>query len=238
MRPNPSLNYTQYGLHRGSVTALLLFLAFCVLVPAQSVRRRPIVSGGAPPTFPINGILDNFNRANGGPPLSASWTDSIVTTDGGMQVVSSTAVGNTGGFTINSSWWNVSTFGPDCEAYVTTSGTPNLGGVMIRLQAPGTAGVDGYYGQFWVGGSQILIKRIDNGAETVLLTVNSITVGAGDAIGLSAIGSSIELWWNDSGGGWVSKGSVTDATYGSSGNIGIVSSDNVGGVDDFGGGTR
>lgn len=213
---------------------LCLLMVMCALVPAQTVVRRPIVSS-TPPTFPVNGVIDSFTRANEGPPPSANWTSSIITTDGGMQVSSNSAIGSSG--VINSAWWSAATFGPDCEAYLTNFEDADFGGVWVRLAAPGTAGVDGYHAQFYVTGSQLSLYRLDNGTYTSILTVGSFTPAAGDSIGISAIGSSIELWYKVGAGAWISKGSVTDSTYSASGNIGMT----INGakrVDDFGGGTR
>lgn len=222
-------------MRRASILCLLLL---CALVPGQTVIRRPIVVGGAP-VFPINGVLDNFNRANEGPPPSTNWTDSIISGDGGIQVASNTGFGNTSPG-VNSAFWNVSTFGPDCEAYVTfaVDVVPlDFGGVMARVQGAGTATSDGYYAQFYETGQQLFIKRIDNGVETVIHTVNSFNPASGDSIGLSAIGTSIELWYKVGAGAWTSKGSVTDATYGSAGHIGMVIGDQ-NRLEDFGGGAR
>lgn len=214
---------------------LSLLMVMCALVPAQQVVRRPIVSS-APLTFPVNGVLDDFNRVNQGPPPSASWTDTIVVGDVGMIIVSNGAT--SASFAVGSAFWNPSTFGPDCEAYVTIGGSIDFGGVWLRLASPGTAGADGYHAQFYVTGSQISIFRLDNGSYTSILTVNSVTINAGDSIGLSAIGSSIELWYKPAAGSWTSRGSVTDTTYSAAGNIGMTTSQNSGVLDDFGGGTR
>lgn len=214
---------------------LCLLMVMCALVPAQTVVRRPIVSS-TPPTFPVNGVLDGFDRPNEGPPPSASWTDTIVVGDLGMVVSGNGAT--TPSSTPGSAFWNLSTFGPDCEAYVTTTGSIDFGGVWLRLASPGTAGADGYHGQFYVTGSQLSIYRLDNGSYTSILTVNSITINPGDSVGLSAIGSSIELWYKPGAGSWTSQGSVTDTTYSAAGSIGMTSSSSGGVLDDFGGGTR
>lgn len=190
-------------------------------------------------TFPVTGILDNFNRADEGPPMSANWTDVFYPASGagGMVVFSNSAFVTAGSGA--SAWWSAATFGPDCEGYVTQNGGIDFGGVIIRAQSPGTTGIDGYYAQFYVTGQQLFLKRIDNNAETVLKTVNSFNPQAGDSIGISAVGDQIELWYKVGAGAWTLKETATDATYGGAGSIGLVNFQvgSPGTMDDFGGGT-
>jgi len=224
---------------------LTILLTLCLLVSSLAYPQVRVgngvkvgtgikVLGAAAVSFPVNAELDNFNRANEGPPLSANWTNTITVGDGGMKVDTNAAIGNTTGF--NSAFWNVTTFGPDCEAFVTI-GSGDYGGTYVRLATPGTAGVDGYHFQYYVTGSQVQIIRIDNGVGTVILTVNGVTIDSGDKVGGTSISTTHTIWFKDGAGAWTNMGSVVDATYGAAGNIGIGQQSTVT-LDDFGGGTR
>jgi hypothetical protein len=71
--------------------------------------------------FPTTSVLDNFNRAT----LGTNWTNDPF--HGGataFPIQGSVAVGGTG---YSEEWWNVATYGPDCECYVTISTNPTSG---------------------------------------------------------------------------------------------------------------
>ena len=94
--------------------------------------------------FPESSILDNFNRGDEGPPLSANWTEAGYAA-AGLKVDTNEAAPETAGSCIE--YWNPATFGPACECYVTYSKVIPVGskcGVLTRLQSPDTAETDGY----------------------------------------------------------------------------------------------
>jgi hypothetical protein len=70
-------------------------------------------------TFPTTPILDDFNRANEGPPPSANWSAYHASWGfgDGLEVVSNQCKGNS--YNLCGDWWSVETFGSDCEVYVT-----------------------------------------------------------------------------------------------------------------------
>lgn len=193
--------------------------------------------------FPTTGILDNFNRANEGPPPSANWSGPVVVGESRL-VVSANAVQGENATSICSGWWNPSTFGPDSEAFITlVSGGALVAffGVQLRLAGPNTAGVDGYLFDAAALADELVIYRLDNGVYTQLGVTIAATWANGDALGGEIIGSTLQSYRKPSGGAWGAIGtSRTDATYTAAGFISFRSTgDGTSHVpgDDFGGGT-
>ncbi len=191
--------------------------------------------------FPTTGILDNFNRANEGPPPSADWTtDPLGFGDSGLKVLTNQCIGNNSG-SDNSGYWDTTTFGPDCEVYATIVVRPNTGqyfGVYARLVQIGAGTTDGYYVEYIfqaAGTDTVSIYRIDNASFTVLGSAISQDFNLGDKLGLELIGSTLTAYRHD-GSSWASLGSRTDSTHSAAGNIGLAMHD-VAIADDFGGGT-
>lgn len=230
---------------------LLLFLlsiayvtALCVGDPAHAQNptfRAQNTTVAVVASFPFNGIIDNFDRANEGPPLSASWTDTIVVGEGGFKVNFDVAQGDTGGF--NSTYRNTAVYGPDVEAYLTLPASSQAD-VYLRIVAEGTAGVDGYSIDANETTDLFRVFRIDDGVYTQLGADISTTIGIGDSFGATIIGTTITVYHCGLGmgcgvseAGWTVIDTRTDATYSAAGRIGIgVSGSGI--VDDFGGGSR
>jgi len=181
--------------------------------------------------FPTTGILDDFNRGNEGPPPSASWS----TLDNGLEVDTNQLKGVTNG--TNTSYWNVETFGADCECYYTIANAADEHGVLIRLKdVVGEDTLDGYL--IWQADvDEITIARLDNNVPTALGAAISQAVVSGDKLGVECVGDQISAYFDDGGAGWGSIGVRTEATYGAVGYIGAYLEDVDGRSDDFGGGT-
>jgi parallel beta-helix repeat protein len=197
----------------------------------------------AAPDFPTTGTLDNFNRSNEGPPPSASWANTTGLS-GSLQVTSNQAAGSSASPAAgtNAAYWNVTTFGPEAEAFVTVATKPgtNQGvAVAVRLREVGTVNVDGYRCLFVTrsGTDEFLIQRVDNGTTTTLGAVMAQELSAGQKFGCEAIGSTIALYYYN-GSTWASLGSRTDSTYPAAGYIGADSTSTTARLDDFSGGTR
>lgn len=195
-------------------------------------------SGGGG-SFPTTSVLDNFNRANEGPPPSASW-GGVIQTGNGMRVASNKVVINTAG--IASAYWGT-TYGPDTEVFVTIQATvTDRFCVFVRLASVGGASPTGYF--VWANSTNntLGIFRMDGGVgtRTQLGTDISQTVSQGDSLGMSIVGSTIKIYYKVGVGAWTLKDTQNDATYSAAGKIGIMAidgSDNNGDMDDFGGGT-
>lgn len=195
-----------------------------------------IAAGGGGGSFPTTSILDNFNRANQGPPPSSSWTTGV---DGG-----------TGGFSVNSNeakvedathstaYWNVTNFGPDIEVYITLGSTIGPSRLYWRIQQEGTSGFDGYALLAYTPTNELYIYRIDNGSYTQLGAAISQTFAVGDSFGAKMVGSTITIYYKTAAGSWTSVGSRSDSTYTGAGKLGISAFDSTSiKLDNFGGGT-
>lgn len=180
--------------------------------------------------FPVNGVLDNFDRANAGPPPSASWTGPMDPADTfGLFVVTNQCKANGGGW--GGAYWNGATFGTNTEVYCTVRSNHEFF-LYARIASPGGAGaMDGYAVDFAFAGDVIKVYRIDNAVYTQLGTTISQTLAVGDQIGFSVIGSTITVYVNGT-----SVGTRSDSTYSAAGYIGA-DVEPSGILDDFGGGT-
>lgn len=181
-------------------------------------------------------ILDDFNRANAAT-LGANW--GLLTNFGiggsDLAIVSNQAASN--GSIYISMYWSAATFGPDCEVYLTLSTVSANVALYARTKDPGTSTFDGYMLNVDRGAGEFSIRRVDNGAETVLGAAVSQAVANGDKILLECIGTTL-TGYVDTGGGWVEVLSRTDATYGAAGGLGFYGdADTTWRYDDFGGGT-
>lgn len=181
-----------------------------------------------PIDFPTTGILDDFDRADEGPPPSPSWTDTWL--QGGLRVVTSECANNAAG---GDAYWNPSTFGPNAEVF-TTINVVQAFYLGVRLTTPTPVAVDGYF-VYYLGGNWT-ISRIDDGSFTQLGAAASAALSVGDGAGLEADGSSISIY-NRDGGAWSLLTSRTDSTYATAGYIGLGCDSTSARADDFGGGT-
>lgn len=193
-------------------------------------------SGGGAPSFPQSSILDNFNRANTGPPPSSNWTTGVDGSSGSFTVTSNEAKATNAGH--SSAYWNVSNFGPDVEAYITIGSTEGPSRLHFRIQGEGTGTWDGYTLLAYTPTNELYIYRVDNGSQTQLGAAISQTINSGDSFGISMEGSTITIYYKTSGGSWTSVGTRNDSTYSGAGKIGISTFDSSSiTLDDFGGGT-
>jgi hypothetical protein len=206
---------------------LLLTIMFCLLA-----------TGAWGQSFPTTPILDSFNRADEGPPPSATWTDNALGegADNQLKVVSNALVANTID-TSCESWWNLSSFGSDIEVYATIN---TKSGDAQRfelgfLQNPGVLNTKVGYMVHFVdssGTDTIKLQRMDapNTATQLGSTVNQ-EFSVGDIIGLSKVGTTLTVYRNGS-----AVITETDSTYSGSMYLyaGIRSTTGV--LDDFGGG--
>ncbi len=206
-------------------------------MPLQGV---PSLFGGmraasAAYSFPQNGILDNFNRANEGPPPSASWTSQFIPVGGGgdaIKVVSNVAEGVGAGY--NSQVWGT-TPANNQESYI-TGFTAGYWGVLGRLSNINTASVTGYEARARDAGTNVFLYRWDDSGTRPTLTSVAQSWSSGDSLGLSIVGSAITVYFKAGAGAWSAIiGPFTDATY-ASGGIGMLV-ESASDLDNFGGGS-
>lgn len=181
--------------------------------------------------FPTTSILDNFNRADTGPPPSSNWTTGLLGASSGLKVLTNQLKINT---TVDGSgYWNVQTFGPDCEIYlkVATIGTGYQNYyLMSRITNPAGAWTC-YCFYMDVANGAALYKLTSTGNS--LLTSNATVCTNGDVLGISVIGTALVGYKNGTSIISASDGSLTTAGY-----IGLYIADQNGlaRFDDFGGG--
>jgi hypothetical protein len=175
--------------------------------------------------FPLTGILDNFNRADG--PLGANWTASIETGQPLPSISSNQVVIAAS----SSAMWNPSSFGANQEAFCAVSG---LGKVALWTRLARNGGSPtGYWMLLDSGGTRLTLSKVvgDGFAQIG----NQVTVGSGVLrFGVRVSGSVIKAFV-DKGGGYYPTAAWVDTTITVGGNIGFWS--DIVNLDDFGGGT-
>lgn len=189
--------------------------------------------------FPATPILDDFNRANEGPPPSANWTKPTYATFVGIKVVSNAVVQDVLNTNDGLAYWNVENFGPDCEAYVTINSFTGTDAFLILHVRMDVINGNGYKLDWNKFTGNIRVFRIDAGVRTQLGASIAKTVSAGDSLGILMVGNVITVYYKASGGSWVDLATRTDSTYTAAGKImlGIWNNATVSPLDNFGGGT-
>lgn len=158
--------------------------------------------------FPSVTLLDNFNRADVGPPPSASWTTAFGTT--GLKVLSNQLAAGAAGFQL--SYWNAATFGADVHV---TFDLPTIanGKAFESWLFHGLSPTNGYLISFY-GPSTLSIDKFVAGVQSSIGSSTATTFASGDSIGWSIEGSTITIYRLPSGSStWASALSVTDSTF-------------------------
>ena len=190
-------------------------------------------------TFPTTPILDNFNRADEGPPPSDKWH----TANDGLAVVSNQATATQND---DYGWnnWEDEYFGEDTEMYFTivTKPATDRGFRLYMLDWSFSDG-DGYSLDFFTTGSgtaNFVMRRFDEWSDTQLgAAVTDEGFSNGDKLGFAREGDDV-VGYKDTGSGWEEFMRRTDNTHKYETFALIIeqydgSFDMV--IDDFGGGT-
>lgn len=191
-------------------------------------------------------ILDDFNRADSASTIGGDW--SIFGRSGSYDMGISSNQAYNPDAQWNFMYYNAAQFGPDCEAYMTIATLqPQTATfeLFVRLKdlTPDTYAYDGYsvsasrLNNAGTDTMRLRLRRRDNSSTTDISSPFDIpNPAAGLRIGISAVGSTIKAFY-DSGGGWVEALSVTDATYGGAGYLGLYwHGESTSRIDNFGGG--
>lgn len=193
--------------------------------------------------FPTTAVLDNFDRANTGPPPSASW-GLLATGFGGIQVISNQASTDSAASGVEcGAYYNVAQYGPDVEAWITILNVPAgdssaSRGLEARLSSPGGGARNGYHLDWSQDGTMAWYKLV-SGGYTQIGTGTTTTMTAGYKLGIELIGTSLKAYVHN-GTSWSNVLTVTDSTYTGSGYIGLhcyKATTAALTFDDFGGGT-
>lgn len=186
--------------------------------------------------FPVTAVLDNFNRADTGPPPSASWTTGSGT---GHKVASNLCVINdVAGCASN---WNTSQ-NVNQEAYATVAAVPSVGdgfGLLARVQnAAATFGSDHIYL------SVVPVTGAGNDTLQVFKYISSVYTQLGadvalgaditvnDVFGMRLMRSEIQVYY-----GGTLRATRTDSDLLSGGYPGVDNGGATGSWDNFGGGS-
>lgn len=229
-----------------AATADIVIVAefFSILERASALSATADISAsgvqGGPLTFPVTAILDDFNRANQGPPPSSNWTTGVGTLVGLLtngHRVSSNALIRGAAEIEAESYWSAAQFGPNAECYLTVVSATGLQvlSLGLRIHNIGASTTDGYV--VYIAQNFLRIYRIDNGSATALASHDTHTVSSGNKYGINMIGGTIRLWC-DSGSGWEPLLMAEDSTYPDAGFLSIYTDSSTATTfDDFGGGT-
>ncbi len=176
---------------------------------------------------PSTAILDDFNRANEGPPPSSSWTAGLGTN---ALVVLSNQCANGSGQSGGALWGTATT--ADCEVYATAAVVPSAGSDEISLWAR-YVDSSSHYRVRWLADDVLYLWHL----TTELGTYSIPSASNGDKIALQCIGAAISVWYKPSAGAWAEVISVTNASTTEAGDIGLSAYDTNVRMDDFGGGS-
>lgn len=195
------------------------------------------------PPFPYTAVIDNFDRADVGPPISSAATPSglfwqtgrSIAGSGNEFAISSNQAAAVADATVTNQV--IGPFAADQEAYVTVATLPggsNSAGLWLRCNF--AAAFTGY--RFHWNGTVFFIFKFTNSSPT-LLTSLAGSLSAGDSIGASAVGSRLSLYKKAVGGSWPSTPilTVVDTSFPDPGYIGMMAVQSTVRLDDFGGGT-
>lgn len=186
----------------------------------------------------LDNLLDNFNRADENP-LSGGGNWSISGTFVAPFQLFSNGILATSGAKINqSSFVNVGDLtNVDVAATISVlPGTGNYIGVIARQDPTVNTGKN-CYDCIYIPGTGVLVDYYDSLGTSHNLATYSVTLNAGDAIGLSINGTTLRAYYKPSGGSWTQLGSITDTRF-SHGYIGVAGFPLISGgkLDDFSGG--
>ncbi len=191
-----------------------------------------------PATEPGTDILDDFTRADTGPPPSGSWGNLALAGSGGLKVVSNQLAAHTAD---SAGYWNTS-FGAAQEAYLTIgslSAAEGYRGLFLRLADP-TGSPNGYFFELdrdTGATDEMRLYRLTGGAFTQLGATVAREFAAGDSIWFRAFGTTLVGYHRVSGDTvWTEVLRVTDSTYTAAGYAGVFISDTGERLDSFGGG--
>lgn len=192
--------------------------------------------------FPTTTVKDDFNRANE-TPIGGNWSGPMFTAENPLNLSSNQLAAPGGG---GNSYWSASQFGEDSEIFATLTvvpGNANFFNLFARTTNIPTSPT--CYMVRWIynnaGTDTIRVfKRV--GSSSQLGADISQDLAVGDRLGLEVTGNStttLNVYLSVAGGSWSNIATRTDSTspITGAGYLGVEWTDNLGRLDDFGGGT-
>lgn len=157
-------------------------------------------------TFPTTPVLESFtNGASQAVSARAGWSTNhlggygdFVTDSTPTKAVAATNADNV---------WGTNYL--NCEVYATIVDWPSLSG---QFRVCGRVSGGNYY-MFFLFSTGWHVQRWDAGVATVDIANGSLSPAAGDSIGLSCIGSTINGYYKSGAGAWTLLGGGTDTLY-------------------------
>lgn len=199
------------------------------------------------PPFPVGMLLDDFNRANVGPPPSSQWTNNLFPGESGLKVFSNNLIGNIAGDnTFSNSYWNVRNYGPAVDAWfqvATTHITTPARRILIAVRITNIGAVNGYTGGVDIDTAVAIphawfIDRWTNGVRTNIANAPfSRTLNSLDWIGVRALRNKISVWHSAGGVRWKMVLSVNDDAHRTAGRVGLRVEDGTFRPDNWNGGS-
>lgn len=186
-------------------------------------------------TFPAQSVVEPFTYSDGelDTVSGGAWADDTFGfANDGVSVISNRA-GNSGAFDERSYYTQQHQADGEVAATVVTLAPANEKvSLAYRVQAPATAGVDGFEVETNQTGDGLRAWRVDNQTFTQIGLFQQPLV-AGDIIGVRFTGTLHEYFVKPSSGPRIHVGSVTDANYNSTGYGGITIEGTTARLDDF-----
>lgn len=170
-------------------------------------------------TFPVNGVLDDFNRGDNATSLGASWTSGMVPSWASHGVISNTGYASA---TFKSNYWNT-VYSADMEVggTVATAQSAGSSGLFSRVVTPGT-NLQAY--EIRWSDTNSFVFRWDSGGGGTQLGGNLFVVYAtGNKVGMEIIGNTQTIYQNT--GSWAAVATRNDTTYNASGRLGWATND-------------
>jgi len=215
-----------------------------VVMDSSGINAYPASS------YPTTGILDDFNRANAGPPPSDLW-DTTVSGNGhdlrysnapGLLISSGAAKAAADGEA--SMRWSAVLASADNEAYCTLNQVAYSVEVWARHEGRADVNTGSPWGYllFWSGSGQNLrLQKYGPGGGVGWVDLTAAVAIPGGAVngmklGIRCLGTAITGWYQKPGGAWTQILTVSDSTFTTGPQVGVLVYQQFMVIDDFGGG--
>ena len=195
--------------------------------------------------FPTTGVLDSGVRSNENP-LSdgGKWTNAALPEAAYNLELLSNVIKCVTASQYGGAHRNDADYGPDTEVYATVTAKDTTNGndfgLYARLQQIGAGTTDGYMLNITTAAGVDVwsFNRYTDGAWVSFIGAKfTQEIAAGDAVGMSIVGTTLTAWYKPVGGVWSRLAERDDATYPGAGKLGLVAYSTAWEFNNYGGGT-